>query len=144
MPMDSQGNPRSGFGRTSYANEAHSAHTQGPKNMPAKKPSASGGGESPAGDDVSKMDIGAVVAKHGPATHVTMEKGEGGGHHVHSIHGGKHHHSDHEDAAEAHAHMGRAMGMGGEDESEVPEESPDDEESSEEAPASAGHAWLSK
>jgi hypothetical protein len=62
--------------------------------------------------DVSHMKIQDVVKQHGPAheMHSTHDH-EAGQHHVHSIHGEKHHHSDHDTADAAHHHMGQALGV---------------------------------
>jgi hypothetical protein len=79
--------------------------------------------------DISKMPIHEAVSKHGPATHMFSEHDhEAGTHHVHTVHGEKHHHSDHMSAGEAHQHMGQAMGEGG-DQAEPFEgqETPDEE-----------------
>lgn len=78
-----------------------------PKQKPAAGPAQQKGGEQ----DVSAQPIESVVQEHGPADEVQMQRGEGG-HHVHSKHGGKSHHSDHGSAEEAHAHMGKALGIG--------------------------------
>lgn len=136
MPLDRFGNPRSGNARAAFA----SAHTQGPKAMsPAGKAhTAEGGGEGPGGEehmtahshqggpgDMSNLDIKDMVKSHGPATKILSEHDhESDSHHVHTVHGDKHHHSDHESAEAAHTHMGHALG-GGDNEEE--EETPDNE-----------------
>lgn len=84
-----------------------------PKGKPAAEPTEQKGGEQ----DVSAQPIESVVQEHGPAEEVHMQHGEGG-HHVHSKHGGKSHHSDHASPEEAHAHMGKAMGMAAEEKAE--------------------------
>lgn len=90
--------------------------------------------------DVSAMPMKEVVSKHGPATHLfTQHDHEEGSHHVHSVHGEKHHHSDHDSADAAHDQMGAALGMGGADEEAAEGETPDEgaEASSAPAPASS-------
>jgi hypothetical protein len=159
MPYDNEGNPRSGFGRASHANEAHASKKAGGGAAPKKKSGAAKADqgndpkekETPGGEehmhahshkggenDVSDMPMKDVVEAHGPATHMFSEHKEdeagaddgmegGGEHHVHTVHAGKHHHSDHDSAHAAHEHMGMAMGVGGGAEGEAPgEESPDE------------------
>lgn len=142
MPLDKFGNPRSGNARAAFAS-AH--HTQGPKDMsPAGKAhTAEGGDETPGGEehmtahshqggpgDMSHLDIKDMVESHGPATKILSEHDhEAGTHHVHSVHGTKHHHSDHESADAAHEHMGHALG--GSPDNEEEEETPDEEPESE-------------
>jgi len=80
--------------------------------------------------DVSKMKIEEVVKQHGPAHEIhSMHDHAANQHIVHSIHGEKHHHSSHDTAGDAHAHMGKAIGaeMQSQDEKPEPEETPDTE-----------------
>jgi len=145
MPVDSQGNPRSGFGRmkaaeTSYASKKPTAV------KPMEKVESKGKAEKPGGEehmhahshkggehDISEMSIHDAVKKHGPAEHVMAEHDhEEGMHHVHTVHGEKHHHSDHDTAEAAHEHMGHALGVDaeseeGEAEPYGGEETPDEE-----------------
>lgn len=157
MPYDNQGNPRSGHSRMSFANNTGGGKMAGgqAKEKPA---TGAGGGEKPGGEmhmhahshkggehDVSEQPISDVVNEHGPATHMFTEHDhEEDSHHVHSVHGKMHHHSDHESAGAAHDHMGEAMGVGTEDAGAEPAEdgmSPDQEGGSE--GGSSGHPWMS-
>ena len=93
---------------------------------PATKPAMDGG----ASKDVSHMDIGEVVSKHGPASKVeVMHDHEAGAHHVTSHHKGAHHKSTHGSAKEAHQHGAMAAGDQDEEKNEAldGEESPDNE-----------------
>lgn len=91
--------------------------------------------------DVSEMPIHEVVKKHGPATHVFSEHDhEAEKHHVHTVHGEKHHHSDHETSEDAHEHMGNALGHGvDEDEEEQDGAEPYGGEETEEEEEAEGH-----
>jgi hypothetical protein len=92
----------------------------GSTSIPHDHPHMAGPHQTP-----SDTSIGEHVAEHGPATHVHhAHHEESGKHHVTTHHGGmgqNMHHSEHDTAEEAHAHMGEAMG--GED---ATDESPDD------------------
>jgi len=71
----------------------------------ASKPPAKMAGGDGASKDMSHMDIGEVVAKHGPATKVeVVHDHEAGAHHVTSHHRGAHHKSTHGSPKEAHEH----------------------------------------
>ena len=80
----------------------------------------------------SDTSIGEHVAAHGPATHVHhAHHEESGKHHVTTHHGGmgqNMHHSEHDTADEAHAHMGEAM-TGAEESPDEVNENPAEEES---------------
>ena len=167
MPLDSQGNPRSGYGRLGAAEESFKKKKSagspgkglgkigGQKSAASEQAvSAAGGGHSAAGEehmhahshkggehDVSHMDMGDVVKEHGPATKIFSEHDhDGGSHHVHSVHGEKHHHTDHDSAQAAHEHLAHSMGVGEEDtetagkkaEPFAGEETPDEEAAEEE------------
>jgi hypothetical protein len=77
----------------------------------------------------TKTPIEEHVGLHGPAHEIHYHHDQATGkHHVTSHHGegeGGHHHSVHKSHEEAHAHMGKAMGVAGENEQE---ETPDMEE----------------
>ena len=177
-PRDSQGNPRSGFGRLAAAEESfkkkksagspgaglHSPSRAGAKSggmehlaerAGAKAKSAAGspygstgaekkadteqavsmagGGHSSAGEenmharshmggehDVSDTHIKSVVKEHGPASKIFTEHDhDAGAHHVHSVHGEKHHHTDHDSTEAAMQHLGHAIGHGDTDEEET-------------------------
>lgn len=92
--------------------------------------------------DVSETPIHEVVKKHGPATHVFSEHDhEAEKHHVHTVHGEKHHHSDHETSEDAHEHMGNALGHGMENEDEEQDGAePYGGEETEEEEEAEGHA----
>lgn len=77
----------------------------------ASKPPAKMAGGDGASKDMSHMDIGEVVAKHGPAHKVeVMHDHEAGAHSVTSHHKGAHHKSMHGSAKEAHDHGAVAAG----------------------------------
>ena len=101
---------------------------------PKAQPKAEGGGEE--GEDISSMPIHEAVTKHGSASevHITHEDGK---HHKHSVHGGKHHHSDHESAAEAHMHGAIAGGGADEEDEETPDNEEAEEEENEQPPSSS-------
>ena len=62
--------------------------------------------------DMSDQPIEEMVKQHGPASEIHMEHDhEIGSHHVHSVHGGMSHHSDHESAEHAHEHAKKAAGI---------------------------------
>jgi len=69
--------------------------------------------EEGEGSDISHMDIGEAVQRHGPATEIHIrQSGTGqGGHHVITTHGGRRHTSMHPDADSAHIHAARASGL---------------------------------
>jgi len=80
-------------------------------------PKHAGAGAEPPPEDadknVSHMDIGDVVAQHGPAEHVHIAHGENS-HTVTSHHsGGHHHHSEHPTGEAAHDHGKMAAGLDG-------------------------------
>lgn len=86
---------------------------------------APGGEADPMADE---QDGAEVAAQHGPASHVDIEHpaekegGEGGMHHVHSMHpDGHEHHSDHGSKEEAHEHAKKLAGMGAEEEHGEPD-----------------------
>jgi hypothetical protein len=94
--------------------------------IPHDHPHMAGPHQTPSDTDISEH-----VSEHGPATHVHHIDHEGT-HHVTTHHGGmgkNMHHTEHESAEEAHAHMGEAMG------GEAPAEETPDEASANENPA---------
>lgn len=72
-------------------------------------------GEDKGGTDVSHMDIGEVVSKHGPAHHIVMHHDDDTGTHTVTSHHGEKgkahmHHSEHGSRKEAHDHAAEAAG----------------------------------
>jgi hypothetical protein len=125
---DSKGNPHHSASRARMADDmAKEKSAPKPAAAPMKKTgSADGkGGEH----DVSHMKIEDVVKQHGPAheMHSTHDH-EAGQHHVHTIHGEKHHHSDHDTAEDAMHHMRKAVGASMQEQPpDEAEETPDNE-----------------
>jgi hypothetical protein len=79
--------------------------------------------------DVSHMKIHEVVQKFGPAHEMHSEHDhEAGTHSVHTVHGEKHHKSQHDTAGDALHHMHTAVGAEQESADEKPEpaETPDE------------------
>jgi len=126
MPHAGDGTPHHSFSRAKMHDE---------KMASSKKPAPRAVTEAPKPEgeksehEQSPEDIKAVVAEHGPAHHMEYEEKEGK-HHVHTKHGAENHehHSVHDSKEEAMDHMHAATGT---DE----EESPDEEEAEEIAPA---------
>jgi hypothetical protein len=124
MPRAADGTPMASFSRAKHHDSMMAEKKPAPKAV--TEPPKMEGGKSEHED--SPEDIKAVVAEHGPAHHMEYEEKEGK-HHVHSKHGAENHehHSVHDSKEEAMDHMKSATG--------AEEESPDEEEGEEMAPA---------
>ena len=96
------------------------------KKGPATEEPAKGAQPNPGPHNApTKTPIEEHVGLHGPATAIGhMHHEASGTHHVTSHHGdGPPHHSRHKSHKEAHEHMGKAMGVTGEnEETETPDE----------------------
>jgi hypothetical protein len=108
---DKQGNPHHSASRARLSDEMHSGKK--PAAVAPMKEKSAGAADGKGGEhDVSHMHIKDVVKQHGPAHEIhSTHDHEAGEHHVHSIHGEKHHHSDHDTHEDAHHHMGLALGV---------------------------------
>lgn len=123
MPVAADGTKHHSFSRAKFHDDmAADKKAEGMK--PAAKPMAakgSAGEEEPAGGEAENMEsmpdtetpIEEHVEQHGPADEMHHKVGADGMHHVMSHHGKMKHKSRHDTHEEAHAHIGKAMGMGG-------------------------------
>lgn len=122
MPYDAQGKPHHSASRAAFSDKANEGKKPAAAAAPAKEKPQGEGKEH----DVSQMNIRDVVKQHGPAHEVHIfHDHEAGEHKVHSIHGEKHHHSQHDSADAAHHHARMAAGVMNPDQQE-PTEEPDE------------------
>jgi hypothetical protein len=120
MPRDSQGRPVASYGRGKLNDEIAASGKKPPITPKSREKDAFPDPDAEM-QEMSPEDIHDVVSEHGPASEV-HHKMVGGEHHVTSHHGSFAHRSKHGSHAEAHAHMGKAMGVSAEHEAkETPE-----------------------
>lgn len=126
MPTAKDGSKHHSFGRAKLHDDMEADKKAPAKAKPAeaepKGKAAMGEHAEPDGDEAGKgtmddepdseMPIEDHVAEHGPAEATEHMIGKDGMHHVRSHHQGQKHKSRHNTPEEAHAHMGKAMGMG--------------------------------
>jgi hypothetical protein len=113
MPRDAAGNPVASFGRGRLNDDIRKQHASkaiDPKSRPA--------GHQPDPDAETSMvedspeAIEDVVNEHGPATEMHSQHDHGTGmHKVTTHHGDMKHRSTHSSHGDAHAHMGKALGI---------------------------------
>jgi hypothetical protein len=143
--QDKQGNWHHSAGRAALQDDMDAQKSAKPAGEKAAPMSKKGGASTEGKTDVSHMDIGEVVEKHGPAHAIHMThpmEGTEGPHTVTSHHGkeGHMHHSEHDTMEEAHDHAAQAAGMNnkGEQEEEDAQNTPGQEADEEMEPVASG------
>lgn len=128
MPYAKDGTPHHSASRAKMHDERNAGPATGSAKPPTKTHTPNIPKEKTAkASGENEGSIEEHVKQHGPA-HGLHHFVHEGAHHVVSHHGdGEVHVSKHGSAEEAHEHMGKAMGVGGE--SQEAEETPDNEES---------------